>query len=198
MGTNDVIPFGKYKGKPIDVLAQDYEYCDWLMQQDWVKERYGNVYTLIVNNFGEATETPEHNKLQYKFMQEENVRKLIKTLDSSKKIAIIKIEPEVRGWDVLVEFAYKHGRPKPKDYDEDDFDTGIMVLELKPCIGDDYPSVLRQMKANRERCNSRRCGERIYIDICFLVYEQYTGTGISEAEMQDFFRKCGFIAVKGE
>lgn len=196
MGTNDVIPFGKYKGKPIDVLAQDYEYCDWLMQQDWVRERYGNVYTLIVNNFGEATETPEHNKLQYEFMQEENVLKLIRMIYETTDITVKKIIPEVRGWDVLAEFRYLSNED-----DENYWISENIVIELKPCIGDDYPSVLRQMKANCRRCMQidRRSGKDIIpIDRVFLVYKQYTGTGISEAEMQDFFRRCGFIAVKGE
>lgn len=189
MATNDVVPFGKYKGKPIEVLAQDYEYCDWLMQQEWVRERYGNVYTLIVNNFGEATETPEHNRLQYKFMQEENVLKLIKIIEKT-EIEILSIEPEVKGWDVYVRYRF---------IDEDgDWTQDSMAIELKPCIGDDFPSVLRQMKANMQRCNSRSCRGLVYVDTGFLVYEQYSGSGISEEEMQDFFEKGGFIAVKGE
>jgi hypothetical protein len=30
---NRYIPFGKHKGKPVEVLAQDRQYCDWLMAQ---------------------------------------------------------------------------------------------------------------------------------------------------------------------
>ena len=66
----DIVPFGKYRGQPIDVLAADSGYCDWLIAQAWFRERYGNVYTLIVNNFGEPTETPDHNALQARFLDE--------------------------------------------------------------------------------------------------------------------------------
>jgi uncharacterized protein (DUF3820 family) len=29
----NLVPFGKYKGQPVEVLAQDREYCDWLDAQ---------------------------------------------------------------------------------------------------------------------------------------------------------------------
>jgi hypothetical protein len=68
--TPKVIPFGKYKGQPVEALTQDREYTDWLMGQAWFRERYANYYTLIVNNFGEAAETPEHNAAQAEFLDE--------------------------------------------------------------------------------------------------------------------------------
>lgn len=64
---NELIPFGKYKGQPVEVLAQDREYCDWLLTQDWFRTRFTAIQTLIVNNFGEVNETPEHNALQALF-----------------------------------------------------------------------------------------------------------------------------------
>jgi hypothetical protein len=67
MGKVEIVPFGKYKGQPIEVLAQDREYCEWLIAQDWLPARYAAIHTLIVNNFGEPSETPEHNALQAMF-----------------------------------------------------------------------------------------------------------------------------------
>jgi len=29
----NIVPFGKYKGQPVDVLAADHAYCDWLTSQ---------------------------------------------------------------------------------------------------------------------------------------------------------------------
>lgn len=66
----NVIPFGKYKGQPVEVLQQDTNYAEWLMTQPWFKERFGATYTLVVNNFGEPAETPEHNALQAMFLDE--------------------------------------------------------------------------------------------------------------------------------
>ena len=56
-----IIPFGKYKGQSIEVLRNDPEYVQWMTTQDWFRERFAWFHTLIINNFGEASETPEHN-----------------------------------------------------------------------------------------------------------------------------------------
>jgi hypothetical protein len=63
----EIIHFGKYKGQPVEVLQEDAKYRDWLMAQDWFREKFADTYTLIVNNFRETAETPEHNALQAKF-----------------------------------------------------------------------------------------------------------------------------------
>jgi hypothetical protein len=68
---SNIVPFGKYKGQPVEVLAADHAYCDWLTGQSWFRERYGAVYTLIVNNFAEPSETPEHNALQARFLDDD-------------------------------------------------------------------------------------------------------------------------------
>lgn len=77
MSNLEIIPFGKYKGKPVDVLRQDQEYVKWLKTQDWFNLRYQNINTLIINNFGEPSETPEHNKIQALFIDEDFCYKLL-------------------------------------------------------------------------------------------------------------------------
>ena len=72
-----LVPFGKYKGQPVEVMQMDTGYCEWLSTQDWFRERYANVYQqVIINNFTEASETPEHNKLQMLFLDKEFYKKI--------------------------------------------------------------------------------------------------------------------------
>ena len=72
-----LVPFGKYKGQPVSVMQNDTQYCEWLSTQDWFRDRYANVYNqVIVNNFTEPTETPEHNRLQMLFLDNEFVKRL--------------------------------------------------------------------------------------------------------------------------
>ncbi len=66
----EVIPFGKYKGQPVEVVVQDRQYVEWLTAQPWFRERFANIHTLIVNNFQEPTETPVHNALQARFLDQ--------------------------------------------------------------------------------------------------------------------------------
>jgi hypothetical protein len=58
-----IIPFGKYKGQPFEILREDVGYRDWLMAQDWFRERHAQLFTLIINNFAAPAETPEHNAM---------------------------------------------------------------------------------------------------------------------------------------
>jgi uncharacterized protein (DUF3820 family) len=66
-----IIPFGKHKGKSLETLAKDTQYCEWLLNQDWFRDKYQTIYQIVINNFGEPNETPEHNTLQVKFLDDD-------------------------------------------------------------------------------------------------------------------------------
>jgi hypothetical protein len=65
---NSIIPFGKYKGQPIEVLAKDPNYCEWFLAQDNIKKQYPAFCQIVINNFCEPNDTPEHNALQARFL----------------------------------------------------------------------------------------------------------------------------------
>ncbi|MDR2560745.1 MAG: hypothetical protein LBC63_03105 [Holophagales bacterium] len=46
---SQTVPFGKYKGQPLEVLIADKSYTAWLVAQDWFRERYQSIYQAIVN-----------------------------------------------------------------------------------------------------------------------------------------------------
>lgn len=79
---------------------------------------------------------------------------------------------EVKGVDV--EFWYRWDIAG----ENDGYNT--IGLEIKPTLGDDYPSVMRQMK---------RLGVR------YLIVGTYTGRGISEPQMREMFRVSGITVV---
>jgi hypothetical protein len=67
-----VIPFGKYRGQPVEALMADASYCEWLMAQPWFRERYASLVTIIVNGgVAPDADTPEHNRLQALFLDGE-------------------------------------------------------------------------------------------------------------------------------
>lgn len=182
--SSGLIPFGKHKGKPVEFLAEDPQYCNWLTAQPWFREKYGNFYTLIVNNFTECNDTPEHNRLQAKFMDDIfclKLWKLLKPEDSvffdhsktldflCKKISATASAPlnvsdiqicsrgpvfdrrfEERGVDVLLNGRWEMGVYGPKKFcpwNDCEFSSHLVAqFELKPVVGDDYPTILRQMK----------------------------------------------------
>lgn len=69
--TAEIVPFGKYKGQPVELLAADRDYCEWLTAQPWFSEKYRNVYNVIVNYGSEPQDSPEHNQMQAQFLDDD-------------------------------------------------------------------------------------------------------------------------------
>lgn len=78
--TLPLVPFGKYKGQPITTLLNDTKYLEWCKQQEWF-QKFPIVYNICVNQTittnNQNSKTPEHNKLQNLFLDEENQVKLL-------------------------------------------------------------------------------------------------------------------------
>jgi len=67
-----IIPFGKYKGRLVDeLLVDDPSYLQWLAGQDWFRAKFNVLHQVIINRGAEPEETPEHNALQVKFLDDE-------------------------------------------------------------------------------------------------------------------------------
>jgi hypothetical protein len=76
----EVVPFGKYKGQPVEVLLADQGYRDWLMAQDWFRNRFGAIYQTVINYGAEPQETPEHNEMQAAFLDDDRCFRLAQLL----------------------------------------------------------------------------------------------------------------------
>jgi hypothetical protein len=81
----EVVPFGKYRGQPVEVLAADHDYCEWLTAQPWFKARYLNVYNTVINYGAEPQDSPEHNQMQARFLDDEWCFKLADLLTPSRR-----------------------------------------------------------------------------------------------------------------
>lgn len=280
-----VVPFGKYRGQPVEALQADRDYVDWLLAQAWFRERYQPIYQIIVNNFGEANETPEHNRLQARFLDEAFCRRLLAALQwlpavagvgfvnerrrallqhgllqsqdrveklikpsrdeeswwqpqsaeehekletkiaaaqekrlgelaaveakiegcEAKLALAVSVVPDIRiatefefhGWDVrlgavaavpedvLTTVFAEVGLSEKEYLGPATPRTGLEVLvELKPALGDDYPAILRQMKANRDRVErAARDSYAGHADHKILVFDQFTAAGADAAQV---------------
>lgn len=69
--TGEVVPIGKYRGQPVEVLAADPDYREWLVSQPWFAERYRNTYNIVVNYGGESQDSPEHNEMQARLLDDD-------------------------------------------------------------------------------------------------------------------------------
>jgi hypothetical protein len=66
-----IVPFGKYKDRTVAELAGDRAYCDWLIAQPWFQERFRPIYQIIVQGGPPSEDTPEHNRIQAKFFDDD-------------------------------------------------------------------------------------------------------------------------------
>jgi len=219
MGTGEVAtredqlwPFGKYQGQPVDRVMADHSYLEWVLNQPWFAEDYSRLHGLIINFGNESQDSPEHNAFQIRFLDEEVrlavarrlgfeeldgavcgkqkavARRIGKELgcvvhekESQLRVSAVKFEES--GWDVAfdilpasyvawldaargkdyVELLEGWGKPKLAEsnrgklkahhgtldvavYEPNSFRRPRVLVELKPDLGDDYPSVLRQIQ----------------------------------------------------
>jgi len=73
MAENFIIPFGKFKGQNIDTLVNDPEFrswCNWAINQKDINVKYSEFCQVVVNYFSPPKDTPEHNKLQNRFLDD--------------------------------------------------------------------------------------------------------------------------------
>ena len=235
-----IIPFGKYKGQPVEVLDGDPQYKDWLCSQAWFREKRGDLYTLIINNFGEAADTPEHNKIQALFLETDFRERLVCLLSGLNPNSVFKWadkqrlnsmesilkrfrsrnidgnqaygrDKKFKRWELkeeiashktcfenlndlrfveirtYVNFELEKGADIRLGYDfivkQEIFDFQYFRghcpwhlgwnIEIKTSVGDDIPSVLRQMK--RQQAN-------------VLLLGNYNGVGMTKEQMVKFFR----------
>lgn len=147
---SDLVPFGKHKGKPLNTLLDDREYLDWVLQQPWFRQKYTNIYQIVINNGQEPSETPEHNLMQAQYLDVKYAHAVVNHVIARNfpgpnhvDIDNISFEPDPGG---DVSFNVSWGRYLPVSSLGYNADHATIIFELKPALGDDYPAVLRAMK----------------------------------------------------
>jgi hypothetical protein len=196
-----IIPFGKYKGQPIEVLQNDPSYADWLQGQSWVKDRYASLYAIIINNFSETQDTPEHNAMQALFLDDSFCQKTMHAwFDNRRRRGDIKKSESYPGYvdykqfekdgiDVTLHatiwFLQRELKYGTWSHHEWDCCPYVLNIELKPSIGDDYPGIIRSVRQFKE--------EKI------VIYEKFNGIGVTENQMKEMFSYSGiFITTTDE
>jgi hypothetical protein len=69
--TGELVPFGKLKDQPLEALLAHADYAVWLLNSKSAQLRKSHpaFLTWLVKNFGAPETTPEHNRLQNRFLK---------------------------------------------------------------------------------------------------------------------------------
>lgn len=190
---SDIVPFGKHKGKPVEALLDDRPYLDWLLSQPWFKEKFGNVYNIVINAGQEPVETPEHNAMQIRFLKLDFRLKLAQALKPVQALIPpekLPTNPVFEKDGIDVQF-WTRGRYYS--------DSDLCCVEIKPTVGDDYPSVFRQIQRYKEIPewpNDRSSSTKRYANALFvLLIRSYTGIGATKEQFIQFFQSQGVRVV---
>lgn len=71
--TDRLLPLGKYKGQPFEVLLTDSAYAVWMLSSMYAKleQKHPALLAFLVGRFGLPERTPVHNALQNRFLDKE-------------------------------------------------------------------------------------------------------------------------------
>ena len=210
---DEILPFGKYKGQPVEVLQGDPQYAEWLTQQGWLEEKHPKIHNLIINNYAAPTETPEHNAMQAKFFDPDFADEAARTFyscysdlqDLSDKAECDQVKAEHHGFDLLLTALHSCTDGATGDIYQEE---RKFLVELKPSMGDDYPAVLRQINAGLERIAQKLYGHArgtssdalvriVRRNIApILVVGSYSGRGATWDQLVNIFSNSGIACVK--
>jgi len=66
-----IVPFGKHRGATVaELVAKDPQYVDWLQGQGWLVQRFAELHAALASRGAGTDDTPEHNALQARFLDE--------------------------------------------------------------------------------------------------------------------------------
>lgn len=67
----NVVPFGKYRGQPVEALLADQNYVTWIMGQPGIVQmlqaKHPTLFNIITIGAPQSDDTPEHNRIQARF-----------------------------------------------------------------------------------------------------------------------------------
>jgi uncharacterized protein (DUF3820 family) len=116
-----IIPFGKYRGRLIeDLLIDDPGYLQWLVGQDWFRAKFNILHQVIINRGAEPEETPDHNAMQVKFLDDEFCLRFLNSVEANYAADVCSMYNRIRAANLkLVELKFMEQKlAAPKKADE--------------------------------------------------------------------------------
>ena len=216
-----IIPFGKYRGQPVEVLLADDKYTQWLQAQAWFAERFKDLAVAIANG-SKAEETPDHNAMQARFLDKGLQRRIALRVHwnseqeyDQKVKAVLAANPkatqseewlrtafEVGGWDVVIKMQSK----------------GVVVITpvlaratewgfVGPCFKEQETDIALfidvtlsielkpTLSDDYPKVLREICARRVeHGEPRWLIADQYTGIGATWQQVKEIFASRGITA----
>lgn len=185
---NGIVPIGKYRGKPLEVMIADTSYVEWILAQAWFVDKYAEMAKLLrMGRLDAPQDTPEHNAMIARLIDqraamEALARKLYGASHDFDRMITLSgfgqvIEP--KGGDLLISCGIK------------------FLVEAKPSMGDDYPTVIRKLKIGMASHADRTAGNPA-IEYGVVICGDIQPTNLSVDQVKRQFSLAGLMLVSEE
>jgi hypothetical protein len=215
-----LVPFGKYKGKPITELLADTQTLNYYKDAG-ILQKYPIVYNICVNQTittnNQSSKTPEHNKLQILFSDNKiNTIKLLRRVIFNKNSPIpnkcrydFRVTCEgIFNWDIIVKDISIYKCVCDATYMECECDGSHykyyndICIEIKPLLGEDYPAVKRKMDTqisltkNEYYDKDAKIGDKSkYIPTFVLLIKEFNATSATKEQLIKYFDSSNIKVV---
>lgn len=137
--SNELVPFGKYKGQPVETVLADPGYLNWVISQPWMRDRHPRFYQTIINFGGEPQDTPEHNEIQASFLDDERCLRLARLVRTDQpfdlETAAERFDQARQRWDIyeyfanlgLIKIRYKNPKVTNRKFEDQNWDVTFEV-----------------------------------------------------------------------
>jgi hypothetical protein len=218
-GALPIVTFGKYKGRPVTDMLADTKYVEWCKQQEFFKN-HTTIYNICVNQTigSQPSNTPEHNRMQNLFLDKNRAALLLAGFRTSnedckkylveqfiKKGFTVRFEG-IFNWDVIIGgvdnfipytcentiddggYVKKSCKTEGKCICHDWI--GPTYIEIKPLVGDDYPTILRKMNTQKEV--TLKTGG---IGRFLLLIKDYQSSTTTKDQLIQIFKQADIIVI---
>lgn len=220
---NSKVNFGKYKDCDIDCLLQDHKYIGWLLSQAWFERCYPEIHKVIKKKevsvtvsgnpasssvagksrsltrqpVGSSRPTPDHNRLQNKFLDLDYSRRFYKLVTGLTVNHVKVIFEAQHNWDVVIvpsseaETSATTTTPTPTAVAEPANQLSLkkvkypsLCVELKTVVADEYPCILRKMK------EQIRVSSTVLTQTAYAIYiKNYKGDSANKDQLRQIFQQ---------
>lgn len=215
-----LVPFGKYKGKPITELLADTQTLNFYKDAN-ILQKYPNIYNICVNQTittnNQSSKTPEHNKLQILFSDNKiNTIKLLRRVIFNTNSPIpnksrydFRVECEgIFNWDIIVGdiSIYKcvcDATCMECECDGSEKNYNDICIEIKPLLGEDYPAVKRKMDTQITLTKNEYCDKDAknifdkfkYSPTFVLLIKEFNATSATKEQLIKYFGSSNIKVV---
>jgi hypothetical protein len=100
-----VVPFGKFKGRLIEEVLDDPQFLSWTqwaLNQPGICERYASFCQIVINRGAAPEETPDHNAMQVKFLDDDFCVQFLACINPSYRAEALQALEKYRACDAVL------------------------------------------------------------------------------------------------